>query len=294
MLKKILLVGGTGYLGRHLNYYLSEDEFEVFISGTNSKYEKNYLKINFEDTKSYNSLDGFKFDLIIVLAAKLGSLSTYNLNHTDISVNTLGYASFLQYVEDHQLTAKIIYISSMTVYSPNNQIPVIESGAIAPVNTYGLSKYIAECMTSFFCTNYNITGAILRLPGIYGGDKRGGFIYNTMINLKHDKPVEISTKDLIFWETIHVDDLCFMIKNFIREYKWAQKIDVYNVCYGRETDFYDTFEFIKTHINKQEATISETVKGYIPFYLSNEKLKKIITVKEDYFGKLKQYLIGVE
>lgn len=182
----------------------------------------------------------------------------------------------------------------MTVYSPKNHLPVSESGAIAPVNTYGLSKYVGECLTSFFCNNSSIIGVILRLPGIYGGDKKGGFIYNTVNNLKNGNPVQISTKNLVFWETIHIDDLCLMIKDFIRKYEWKQKIDVYNVCYGMETDFYDTFEFIKTNTANQEVIISETVKGYIPFFLSNEKLKKIIPVREDYFGKLKEYISGIE
>ena len=178
----------------------------------------------------------------------------------------------------------------MTVYSPKNELPVIESSLIAPVNTYGLSKYLAECITSFICTNSNITGVILRLPGIYGGDKTSGFIYNTIHNLKHDKPVDISTKNLVFWETIHIDDLCFMIINFIKSYQWVQEIDVFNVCYGMETDFYGTFEFIKVNTGNKKALISEKAKGYSPFFLSNQKLKKIMQVKEDYFGKLKEFI----
>ena len=182
----------------------------------------------------------------------------------------------------------------MTVYSPKNQLPVSENGAIAPVNTYGLSKYIGECVTSFFCNSTHVRGVILRLPGVYGGDKRGGFIYNTIDNLKNGNPVQISSQNLIYWETIHVDDLCLMIKNFIRQYEWKQTLDVYNVCYGRETDFYDTFEFIKTNTANREAIISETEKGYIPFFLSNEKLKNIIPMREDYFGKLKEYISEIE
>lgn len=290
MLKKILLVGGSGYLGRHLLRQLDQGGSEVFITGTRDLRQENYFHINFEDPQSYSSLDGHYFDLVIVLAAKLNSLSTSDLNHPDLSVNSLGYASFLQYLEAYALTSKIIYTSSMTVYSPKNQLPVIESSAIAPVNTYGLSKYLAECITSFLCTNSNITGVILRLPGIYGGDKTGGFIYNTIHNLKHDKPVEISTKNLVFWETIHIDDLCFMIINFIKKYQWVQKIDVFNIGYGMETDFYGTFEFIKANTGNQKAIISEKAKGYTPFFLSNQKLKKIVPVKEDYFGKLKEFI----
>jgi nucleoside-diphosphate-sugar epimerase len=294
MIKKILLVGGTGYLGRHLNKKLSKEESKVFITGTSNSQLEKYFQINFEDPQSFHSLDGYTFDLIIILAAKSDSLSTRDITHPDLSVNTLGYASFLQYLKDHYLTSKIIYISSMTVYSPGNQLPVAENGAIAPVNTYGLSKYMAECMTSFLCTNSNIMGVILRLPGIYGGDKRSGFIYNTVNNLKNGKHIQISTQNLVFWETIHVDDLCFMIENFIVKYKWVQKIDVYNVCYGQETDFYDTIKFIKKYTDKQQAAISETAKGYIPFFLSNQKLRELIPVREDYFGKLKEYISGIE
>jgi UDP-glucose 4-epimerase len=290
MLKKILLVGGSGYLGRHLRPQLDQEGLEVFITGTNDLKQESYFQINFEDAQSFRSLDTHYFDLVIVLAAKLNSLSTYNLNHPDLSVNSMGYASFLQYIESNALASKIIYISSMTVYSPKNELPVIESSAIAPVNTYGLSKYLAECITSFFCNNSNITGVILRLPGIYGGDKTSGFIYNTIHNLKHDNPVEITTKNLVFWETIHIEDLCFMIINFIKSYQWVQKIDVFNVCYGMETDFYGTFEFIRENVGNKRALISEKTKGYTPFFLSNQKLKKIMQVKEDYFGKLKEYI----
>jgi nucleoside-diphosphate-sugar epimerase len=290
MLKKILLVGGTGYLGRHLYKQLIAEDLQVFITGTGNSTQGNYFQVNFEEPESYRSLNDHHFDVVMVLAAKLNSLTSTELNHPDLSVNTLGYASFLQYMMDQQLTGKVIYISSMTVYSPSNQAPVSEGGAIAPVNTYGLSKYIAECMTSFFCINSNIPGAILRLPGIYGGDKKGGFIYNTVNNLKKSKPIQLSTKNLIFWETIHIDDLCFMICNFIKKYKWEQKIDIYNICYGQETDFYDTFEFIKGQTADYGALISETERGYVQFFLSNEKLKKLIPVREDYYGKLKEYI----
>ena len=100
MLKKILLVGGTGYLGRHLNSQLIEEESEVFFTGTSNSQQENYFKVNFEDPLSYSSLLGQYFDLVIILAAKLNSLSTCDLDHPDLSVNTLGYASFLQYLKD--------------------------------------------------------------------------------------------------------------------------------------------------------------------------------------------------
>jgi nucleoside-diphosphate-sugar epimerase len=47
MLKKILLVGGTGYLGRHLLRQLEQEGSEVFITGTRDLQQESYFQINF-------------------------------------------------------------------------------------------------------------------------------------------------------------------------------------------------------------------------------------------------------
>ncbi|MDP3467528.1 MAG: NAD(P)-dependent oxidoreductase [Daejeonella sp.] len=293
MLKKILLVGATGYLGRHLCTYLDKIGSEVFITGSRISKQPNYFQIDFEDPKSYNSLKSYKFDLIIVLAAKLSSISSTNLSHPDLAVNTIGYASFLQYLKDHDITQKVIYISSMTVYAPVEQPPVCEEDKIGPVSTYGLSKYMGECITTFFGQSSAVVCVILRLPGIYGGDKKSGFIYNMIYKLKNNIPIQLSTKNLIYWETIHIDDLCEMIGSFIERYAWKERTNIFNVCYGMETDFYNTFEFIKAQTLSNKGELYEEKKGYEPFFLSNKKLKGLIPVKEDYYGKLAAYIKSV-
>ncbi len=290
MLKNILLVGGSGYLGRHLRKHLAHRGYSVSWTGSQPLNEPNYFQVDFDRPESYNSLSGQQFEVVVVLAARLNSISTTDFNHPDLSVNTLGYGTFLQYLKDHSLSGKIIYTSSMTVYSSANKSPVTEDAEIGPLHTYGLSKYLAECMTAFCCRTSTLNGVILRLPGIFGGDKKGGFIYNTAYNLKNGLPNVLSSKNLLFWETIHVDDLCDMITDFVGMYDWTQDIDIFNVCYGRETDFYETFNFIKSRTANEHAVISETEKGYIPFFLSNEKLKKLIPVRSDYFGKLAEYV----
>lgn len=293
MLKKILLVGGTGYLGRHLCVYLEKSGMEVFITGSRKSDQANYFLIDFEDSESYNSLNFSKFDLIVILAAKLSSISSTDLSHPDLTVNTTGYGTFLQYLKSNELTKKIVYISSMTVYAPAEHVPVREFDGIGPVSIYGLSKYIGECLTRFLVNNSDIHSVALRLPGIYGGDKKSGFIYNTASKMKNELPLELSTNNLIYWETIHIDDLCEMLTSFLTAYKWKLKYDEFNVCYGLETDFYETFEFIKKHTNNQTAHFSEAKKGYKPFFLSNSKLKEIIPVKKDYYGKLKEFIASV-
>jgi len=76
----------------------------------------------------------------------------------------------------------------------------------------------------------------------------------------------------------------------LTQYKWELPIDIFNVTYGCETDFYATAEFIVASLQKGKLNFKNDKKEYITFYLSNEKISKLIEVKTDYFGKLDQYL----
>jgi UDP-glucose 4-epimerase len=291
---KILIVGGTGYLGRHLSAYLELQGYDLSITGSKILNLSKYYRILLEDKSTYQVLEGKKFDLIILLVSKLDALGTTHLEHPDLKINTTCYADFLQFIANQSITSKIIYSSSMTVYGINNKIPVDESGVIEPFHTYGLSKSMAETITSFFCRMNNIPGVIFRLPGIYGGDRKSGFIYNTIKKFLNNEPVELQTKGLIYWETNHIDDVCEMFLLFIQNYTWKNLVATYNLSYGTETDFYETARFIKKTLKSSQLLIEEDQKGYIPFYLSNSKVQEVIPVKLDFHNKLSRYIISFE
>jgi nucleoside-diphosphate-sugar epimerase len=288
--RKILIVGGSGYLGRHLSSYLKNSEGTEIFTTSSKEPGPQCLHINFDDRDTFAVLNQYRFDLVFILASKLNALGTRDLNHPDLLTNTLNYGSFLQYLADHKITGRIIYTSSMTVYDPENGQPVTETGKINPVNTYGLSKYMAETITQFFCSNNEMKGVVMRLPGIYGGDRKAGFIYNTISKVRSGVPLALNTQGLIYWETIHIADLCKMMASFLKAYQWNSVYDVYNFSYGCETDIYATAEFIKTELKSSEPTVIEHAKGYVPFYLSNEKLKKIISIPGDFYGSLQKYI----
>jgi len=128
------------------------------------------------------------------------------------------------------------------------------------------------------------------LPGIYGGDKNNGFIYNTIKKAKDNQLIELDTQGLVYWETIFINDLCEMIWAFLKQYQWELPTDIFNVSYGCETDFNNTAEFIVESLQKGNLNIKNEKKGYVPFYLSNDKISKLIEVKTDYFGQLKKYV----
>ena len=141
MKTKVLLVGGRGYLGRHIQACLINN-YEVHITGTSNIDVPYYYFIDYEDSKSYNNI-ALKFDLIIILASSMSGIGKVNMNNEDFDTNVVYYKNFLQYLSTNKIASKIIYISSMTVYGINNVVPVTEDGKLNPISIYGLSKLLA-------------------------------------------------------------------------------------------------------------------------------------------------------
>ena len=293
MINKILLVGGTGYIGRHLEEALKNADFEVHITGTINRNEKNYHRILFADEMSFQSLSGKTFDLMIILASKLDALGTTQLNHIDLKTNVTSYANFLEYAAQYKLTKRIIYTSSMTVYGNQNKLPVEENGIINPVSTYGLSKYMAEIISSFYCNHHGVNGIGLRLPGIYGGERKSGYIYDVLTKCAHNEDITLYSNNLLYWETININDLCNIMLRFIEAYDWKAVFQTFNVSYGEEIDFYETCYLIKSLL-KSRSVITETgLKGYVPFYMSNTKMQRIIQINESFKTSLNKYLLSI-
>ncbi len=52
--KKILLVGGSGYLGRHLTSFLKKSySIDIFITGAKKSHQEGYFQIDFEQEGTF-------------------------------------------------------------------------------------------------------------------------------------------------------------------------------------------------------------------------------------------------
>lgn len=292
----ILIVGGSGYLGRNLISVLDSNRFEVTITGIEKTVELTfkevkYIQLYLGEELTYSNLN-FHYDIIIIMASTMNGLGRVDLTNMDITTNVFDLMKFLNFINENKLGENLIYISSMTVYCQNNQSPVAENSNKNPLSVYGLSKLLAEEIFTFFCQSHKLSGVIFRLPGIYGRDRKGGFIYNTIKKLSAGEFVKLNTKNLGYWETIYIDDLILMILKFIDTYTWKDKFNIYNFSYGQETDFYETATFIAQKLGRLDnILIDEKRRGYKKFYLSNKNLKQLFQFHFDYYTSLQKYIL---
>ena len=174
--KKILLIGGTGFIGMHLARRLLELGSNVTIFGKNEA-KKGKLdlrnKINFikGDVADYKAIEKSvkNKDAIINLAAVIQDYAEFD-PYLDLEVNCKGQLNVLEARKKINPAAKYIFIGSRTQFGKvgKKDLPVSEELCQRPISLYGIHKHTAENYCMLYKRAFNLKSVILRFPQVYG------------------------------------------------------------------------------------------------------------------------------
>ena len=167
MKKKILVTGGTGYIGSHTCVELIKKGYEVIIADNLSNSEIAVLdgielitgikpifrKINLSDFKQTEIFfnEFHDIDTVIHFAAlkAVGESVSFPLKYYENNIFSL--VNVLKCMEKHKIN-KIVFSSSCTVYGQPDIIPVTEQTPIKPAESpYGNTKQISEAILKDYC-----------------------------------------------------------------------------------------------------------------------------------------------
>jgi len=169
-LKKILVTGATGQVGKFLTKKLNQEK-KIF-TGLDIIEPKildfDFIKVNL---KEKNDFKKYKekledIDILIHLASTVNSGQDLSLNGID-SVN-LNIHGTLNLLENLPNLKHISFASSYMVYGKPKANPIYESHVTEPDNIYGASKLITEKILRVFAEKRNQSLTMLRFMGIYG------------------------------------------------------------------------------------------------------------------------------
>jgi len=155
---KILVTGGSGYIGSHACVELLEQGYEVVIVDnlSNSKLESvkriekitskslEFIQADLQDYKTLRKIfSKFKFDAVLHFAG-FKSVPESIENPVRYYINNLDSSFSLCKVMSEFKVRRLVFSSSSTVYGIPSSVPVNEGAELNPCNPYGQTKLVIE------------------------------------------------------------------------------------------------------------------------------------------------------
>lgn len=270
---KLLLLGGTGFLGRSLlNNLEKKQSVKIMIHNLNfntsaKKFKGDILKKNSFYKEITNN------DTIINL---IGQISPDVSNY--INLNIVGGLNLLNSCINKKIN-RIILISSIHVYGENLQQASKETDPLKPKTQYGLIKMITEKIYQYFSDSHGVNVTILRLAGLYGPEKKIGFVTQLLksVNDSTIHPILFNNGQQ-FRDLLHVDDA---INGIIKAIDTpSKKYEIFNISSGRRYSIKNLASLIES-ISHKKIPIHYTpeIVDEKCIWANNSKAKKILKFK---------------
>ena len=159
-MKKAILLGANGYLGRHIAYYLEQYQIEFIptdISENSIDNYSNYQKIDVTNISDLQQLD-FNVDYVFVFAGLTGTQSSPEIAEKFTKVNEQGLANIIQCCEGVD-NLRLVFPSTRLVYKGVEDTPLKEDSEKESKTIYAKNKSVCEQMlidSSIIYTTYRI------------------------------------------------------------------------------------------------------------------------------------------
>ncbi len=270
MKNRILITGGTGFIGQNLIKKLLKDQTAEII--VVSKYKVNHNQLfmkNFSDNIhrlvlieadiiKKGVLDSVMQDIgtIIHLAAKTQFNSSrdslYELNNT----NVFGTRLLLESAIKCNIK-KFIFLSTSGVYgSKIRNMTMDENHNLNPLNLYTKSKLEAEKAVLSYYQRYRLPVIIFRPSNIYGGYQCPPWMIPSFINrLLNNQPILLNHEGKPKRDWIYVEDLVDAITMVMNNSSNEIFGEIFNIGMGETISNLKVAYIIAKKLNKSKKLI---------------------------------------
>jgi nucleoside-diphosphate-sugar epimerase len=200
---KVLVTGGSGYLGTHVRRFFSADDFS-------RRAGRDIL--NDEDLKLVAN-----YDAVIHLAAHLDK--SPEAAELCFRTNADGAANVVRHMREG---AVFIYASTKDVYGANaeayREVPETCPTDYAGQTALEWSKLIGERYVEYYARRQNVRACIFRLSTVYARPSEGnenGFVTHYVESVKRGWPIRLPLGGQAIRDILHVDDVSRACRAFI-------------------------------------------------------------------------------
>lgn len=315
MKKKILLVGGAGFIGHNLAVFLKKKGFSIliidnlkvnniefvkkkikdikkrklylnFINERLRLIKKNKIQLKKYDAKNKNKIqkivENYNPDVLIHLAA-VSHDGKSNKNPElafKNSFNTL--FNSLESVKNLKKT-HFIYLSSSMVFGTFKKKIVTETEECNPIGIYGSLKFSGELLVKSYFNVFGLDYTIIRPSALYGERCISNRVIQIFLEKAFEnKKITINGDGKEKLDFTYILDFCEGIYKAIINKK-KSKNQIFNITYGNARSLIEVKNLIKKKFNSQEFINTKRDKLMaLRGTLSIEKARKNLNYKPKY------------
>ncbi|MCA1592295.1 MAG: NAD-dependent epimerase/dehydratase family protein [Acidobacteria bacterium] len=216
---RILVTGGSGYLGAHVRRFFDADDFS----------RRSGLNILSESDTSRAA----DYDVVIHLAAHLDKSA--DAAEECFRVNADGTANLLRHMQPNSV---FIYASTKDVYGAHaddyEEVPEDCPTAYAGQTALEWSKLVGERYVDYYAAARGLRACIFRLSAVYARPSEGnahGFVTHYVESVKRRRPIRLPADGDPLRDILHVDDFSRACRAFVDS---PLASGMYNLGGGRE------------------------------------------------------------
>lgn len=236
---KYLIIGGTGFVGKHFCRNLEEGSFVA----TGRDYNVNNIE------KMRSLIKALQPNLILYLAAITTLKESFENPEETKEVNFLGVSNLFSILTDEGFTGRVLFVSSSEIYGikTSDELPIDELSPAIPASPYAKWKYEAEKL----CIDYARRGMFEILIArpfnhIGPGQSERFAIANfcrqsVLIQRKQLKPIFLVGNIDTTRDFTDVRDICRAYKLLLKN---GENSNIYNICSGKERSIRSLLELI--------------------------------------------------
>ena len=260
-MKKILIIGKRGFIGKNLTNYLKKF---YFVSQKSFK--------NFNQYKSIIN----KFDYVINTSINQKYIKEkYNFkNDNDLTISN--------FIKNKKTT--FVFLSTRKVYKSKSNIK--ENSKLLPKTNYAKNKLRTEKKLISILTDNLI---ILRISNLIGDKRKVKTVHNTFIDVffQNIQKGFILENNRDFKDFISIQKFCEIVKNIINK----DLRGIFNVSIGKKIYLNDVIKWLNK-FNKKKVKIEYKKLKDDCFFLNNKKLMSKIKIKNTE-QELKKFCIEI-
>ncbi len=262
---RILVTGGTGFIGQHVLRQAAGVQIEVYSLSTHRGQVPGiqYIRADLRDRgQLFRILSEVRPTGVLHLAAAGVSAGTDGIAHL-LSNNVIGTENLLGAVHAAKLQVPVVIAGSGAEYA-SQQRPISEDDPVAPATGYGVAKAAAALCANWYARHFPIT--LLRLFNVYGpGEKTPRLVPYIVSRTQAGDPVELTSCEQIR-DFVHAADVAQSFWRVLARPPQDRSMLVLNVGSGKPLTLRTFVEVVRRLLQekKLEPTIVFGARPYRP------------------------------